>query len=239
MNEAREIAARLGMRTGDQVSPPVEEARMRSGHPKGQTTRWTSRRRDAFGWIAPVSISLVATDGPISLTIWQPGGCEVRERIGHNRAVWPARVVNGAVARDAATTTWNKFPGLFLGTQARLWTLREFDRDRLSLSIVDLIAARGEAAERDGGHGAMDKGFHDLGPDLDLGMFEFEMHDIAKRLGVLAWSDEDLVRWLDSLSRRVDAMTAERPEVRWGEKLVSKLAWRDVEVWERDLKGGR
>lgn len=37
------------------------------------------------------------------------------------------------------------------------------------------------------------------------------------------------------MSRRVDAMTAERPEVRWSEKLVSKLAWRDVEVWERDL----
>lgn len=225
------LAAELGLKTADQIPPPEPV--------KGQPIRWTQRRRDIFNFLRPVWISLVATDGPISLTMWDPGG-GIRHRIGHNRAIWPARVVNGSAARDAATTTWDKFPLAFLGTQTRLWTLREADRDKLSLAIVDLIVARAEEAEREGGQGALKKGFHDLGPDLDLGLFEVEMHDIGARLGILTWDDESLVRWFDSLGRRFDALQAQRPEIRWetSERLIARMADADVTEMMK-ARGGR
>lgn len=194
----------------------------------GTPIRWTQRRRDVFNFLGPVSISLVATDGPISITLWDPGG-GIRSRIGHNRAIWPARIVNGSAMRDAATTTWNKFPLVPVRTQARLWTLREADRDRLAASIVDLIAARAEAAEREGGQGALLHGFQDLGPDLDLAFFEMELHDVANRLRVLVWDDDGLLRWIDSIIARFDRIKAEHPDARWGERAVSRIAAGDVD----------
>lgn len=234
-----ELVADLDLKTLDQIAGA--DAKRASEAPdekvRGQAIRWTQRRRDIFNFLGPMSISLVATDGPISVTLWDPGG-GIRERIGHNRAIWPARVVNGSAMRDAATTTWNKFPLAFLGTQARLWTLREADRDRLSHSVVDLIAERSDEAEREGGRGLLKQGFRDLGPDLDLAFFEMEMHGIGERLGMLTWDDDNLVRWFDAIGRRFDAIKAERPEIRWGERVVARIAERDVEQMKQ-AKGWR
>jgi hypothetical protein len=221
--------AGLGLKTADRVAAPEPEA------VRGEAIRWTQRRRDIFNFLEPVNISLVATDGPVSVMVDDRRRGPV-SRLGHNRGVWPARVVKGAARRDTATTTWNKFPGIFLGTQARLWTLREADRDRLALSIVDLIAAR---AERDGGLARLDKGFEDLGPELDLELFELEMHDAAGRLGIVAWDDDGLVRWFDSIGRRFDAIKADRPDYRWGERFVAHVAAHDVAEIAKELKGGR
>lgn len=221
--------AELGLKTADEIEAPEAEPVC------GKKIVWTQRRRDIFNFLRPVSISLVAADGPVSVTLSDQWGGVVR-RIGHNRGVWPARVVKGSAMRDAATTTWNKNPMMFVGTQARLWVLREADRDRVALSIVDLIAAR---AERDGGLEELFHGFQDLGPELDLAMFEMEMHGVAQRLGIVAWDDDGLLRWFDSIGRRFDAIKAERPDYRWGERFVVHVADRDVGEIARQIRGGR
>lgn len=66
----------------------------------------------------------------------------------------------------------------------------------VAASILDLIAARAAA---DGALDRLEHGFLDLGADLDLEVFELEMHDIAKRLGVPSWDDAGLVVWIDQL----------------------------------------
>lgn len=214
--------------TADTLPPDT----MRTATGRAVPVRWTQRRRDIFNFIRPVSVSLVATDGPVSLTLSEPGG-EVRERIGHNRAVWPARIVKGSAARDAATTTWNKFPLVFFGTQARLWCLHTIDRDRLANHLVDLLALKAERAASEGGQGALPHGCADIGPDIDLSFLEMEMHGLAQSLGVWTWDDYGLIRWFDSIGRRFDALQAERPEIRWSERLISKLAARDLERREK------
>ncbi|MGE0022504.1 MAG: hypothetical protein AB7S70_02610 [Hyphomicrobium sp.] len=239
MSQARKLAAQLGVGTADtllgasdahsasaRVNPPPQAAEP----VRGQAIRWTERRRDIFNFIGFHSLSLVATDGPVSLTLWDPGGHGVRQRIGHNRGLWPAKIVKGSSTRDAATTTWDKNPLMFCGTQVRLWFMRESDCDRAAASIVDLIAER---AERDGAleaEAVMRRGFRDLGAELDLALFEMEMHGIARALGIATWDDEGLVRWFDSIGRRVDGLRAERPEIKWEgcERIVAKMAARDV-----------
>jgi hypothetical protein len=221
------------MKTAAEVDAPSPEAAEPN---RGARIRWTQRRRDIFNFIRPVSVSLVATDGPVSITVFRSGGLVPITQIGHNRAVWPAKVVKGSTLRDAATTTHDKFPGVFLGTQARLWCLREADRDRVVHSIVDLIALR---AERDGALAPLDKGFSDLGPELDLEFFEMEMHGVAQMLGIQTWDDDGLVRWFDSIGRRFDALQAERPDLSWSkaERIVAKIAQRDLEAVGKEGRG--
>lgn len=226
MSAIRKLAAEHGLKTADEITGADAPSAGEAWASEAPKVRWTQRRRDLFGWIEPVSISLVATEGPVSLTLWDQWGGVVR-RLGHNRAIWPARIVKGSTLRDAATTTWNKFPLAFVGTQARLWCLREADRDRLALSIVDLIQAR---AERDGGLEAPAHGFADLGAELDIRVFEMEMHDVGTRLGIATWDDDALVRWFDSITTRFDRLVAERPEVRWEERTVMRLVRHDIDA---------
>lgn len=232
MSEARKIAEALGLATAADVKArelPSEPVRGR------QPIRWTLRRRDIFNFIGPVSISLVATDGPYTYTEFDPRGGSVRRRIGHNRAVWPMRLVKGAVARDAATTTWNRHPSSRVATQVRMWCLREADRDRLMARHVDLLDV---LAERDGGLEQFDHDFVDVGPEADLAFLEMEMHGAARDLGIAAWDDAGLLAWFDSISRRFDRLKSERPELQWSERLVARIAEKDLEAVEKE-RGAR
>lgn len=224
MNEARKIAAALGMRPASEVAAPPPQA-MRSATGRAQPIRWTRARRDIWNFLRPVSISLVASDGPYTVTMRDHAG-NVISQLGHNRLVWPARIVKGTTRHDAATTTWNRAPGVPMGTQARLWCLRGQDRDRLALALVDRLALR---AERDGGLADLPAEFYDLGPEADLAFLEMEFHGEAQSLGIRTWDDWGLVRWFDSIDQRVRALIAERPHVRMTERVVSKIALADLE----------
>lgn len=158
----------------------------------------------AFDVLSPAALCLVATDGPVSVTLWGPGGTEPVRRIGHNRGVWPAKVARTGQWADKTTASYDKNPLMFCGTQFRLWTPTAGDRDRLADTIVDLIAAR---AEIDGGLEDLGHGFQDLGPALDLHLFELEWSDIAARLGVRVWDDTALDAYLDRIVARAQAMT--------------------------------
>lgn len=225
MSTARTIAAEMGVATADRLETPPETIASADPALKGKAWRWTKARRDMFGFLGPVSLSLVATDGPVSITLWDRAG-GVKQRFGHNRGIWPARIESGSTRNDAATTKWDRNPFFFLGTQVRLWFMTEAERDRTSASVVDLIALR---AERDGGLEQLEKGFEDLGAELDLELFGLEMVDIAKRVGAVTWDDIGLLRWFDDVSRRCDAIAAEKGVPTWGAKLAQKIALADVE----------
>lgn len=159
--------------------------------------RWSDERRHAFDMLSPAALCLVASDGPVSLTLWGRTG-EVT-RLGHNRGVWPAKIAKTSQVKDTVTASYNK--GLFfIGTQFRIWCLTDEDRDTLASSVLGLISARAEA---DGGLDELINGYKDLGPDLDLDFFEMECHGLADRLGLPHWDDAGLECFLDRVAARV------------------------------------
>jgi hypothetical protein len=217
VTNVKAIADKYGLQTADQAPPPKPKE-------PPAALKLSPRGKDVFNFIGPAALSIVATDGPVSVTLYDRHG-HVRRRYGHNRGVWPARVVKGAAWRDTATIAWDKNPMMPMQTQIRLWTRREAGRDRLADSIVDLIAQRSEA---DGCIGELDHGFRDLGPELDLEFFEMELHGIGERLGLPVWDDDGLVRYCESVGRAFDAIKAERPDFKWGERIVVEIADRIV-----------
>lgn len=228
-SKAADLAVSLGLQTAANVNAPPDAT------PKGKPLRWTAARRFVFNTLEPAALSLVASDGPISVTLWDAGG-GVRRRYGHNRGIWPARLETGAAWSDHATRKWDRNPFFFLGTQARMWFRSARARDAVAASIVDLIAARAEA---DGGLERLEHGFQDLGADLDLEFFELEMHDVAKRLGVPSWDDNGLVAWIDRLWARANEGKAGGGSTRRpGGGLIERLAMKDIEALAGE-SGGR
>lgn len=183
--------------------------------------RWGQDKRDCFHHLKPAALILVATDGPVSVTLWSPGGHEAKRRLGHNRGVWPAKFVRSSALRDTATPTYDKGPLFFCGAQFRLWFLSEAHRDSVVESALDLIALRAEA---DGGLEALDHGFQDLGPDLDLAFFEMEMTALGRRVAGHCFDDDGLSRFLDQV---VAAVARDKRERRLRARTVEH-AWEAV-----------
>jgi len=163
--------------------------------------RWTRDMKTAFDVLGPAALVLVATDGPLSVDLLGAGGSVIR-RIGHNRGVWPAKIARTKSWRDTVTAAYDKGPFCFVGAQFRVWCLDEVRRNRLADAVVDMIAARCEA---DGGVSELHNGFQDLGPSLDLAVFEVEIHDMAARMGISVLGDDDLVMFLARVASRVAA----------------------------------
>jgi hypothetical protein len=120
--------------------------------------------------------------------------------------------------KDNVTPAYSKNPFVFVGVQFRLWCPSTAHRDRLAASTVDLIAKRAEA---DGGFDELLNGFQDLGPDLDLRIFELEIRDIAERLGFDARTDEELEAWLDRCVLKATALA--RKEGKPIEKIIHRV----------------
>ena len=190
----------------------------KTGHPKRDRERWTAETKLAFKVLDPAALALVATDGPVSVTLWGPGG--VAKRFGHNRGVWPAKVAKTTAWKDTVSTTYDKNPFFWMGSQFRVWLPTVADRDRLAASVVDLIAARAEA---DGGLDALDHGFQDLGADLDLALFEMEVMAVADRLGLTAWDDDGLTAFLSRVLDRAGELKR-RSMSRMGDEYAIEVA---------------
>lgn len=200
-HDARALMAELGMTTADLILPPRPKLEDDHGHTR---VRWAPDKKEAFDAVGFAALALVATDGPVSVTLWGRTG-EVK-RLGHNRGIWPAKIAKTASWKDTVTATHDKDPFFFLGTQFRLWCLTDVDRDRLAASVVDMIAVR---SEEFGGLDELRHGFQDLGPDLDLNMFEFEIAGVAGRLGIAVWDDAGLSAFLDRMVAVVTQMRAQ------------------------------
>ncbi len=160
--------------------------------------KWSEAKRLAFKIMAPGAVALVATNGPVSVVLYDRAGYPAK-RYGHNRGIWPAKIARTAAWKETVTATYDKDPFLDLGLRFRVWAATIAARDQLAEAVVELIERRAEA---DGGLDELRNGFYDLGPDLDLAMFEMEIHDLAKRLGITAWDDDGLEAHLEFIEGR-------------------------------------
>lgn len=117
----------------------------------------------------------------------------VPRKMGDNLGAWPIRLGLTANWEDTVTNTLDTGQACWWqGVLFRVWCS---DRDaalRLQGAIEMYVADRSEA---------MRKAWLDLGPDLDLGLLEWEIHSIGERIAGRVWSDEDLYH---------DLMRAER-----------------------------
>ena len=213
----KDLAAAYGLRTGDEIGAPAA----RAPRPNPEDVRWTRERKMVFAIVRPLSLCFVTQDGPMSVTTMTAGG-DVIARLGHNRAVWPAKIVPSRARTDSVTTQYDRDPFVARGTRFRVWTLNERAHERLLEGVLELIAVR---SEMDGGMHELRSGFKDLGPDLDLDWFETEIHDLARRLEIRAWSTPGLVAWFDVIfkeAQRIAAAHGRAPSARLIEKLIYK-----------------
>ncbi|MFM2445583.1 MAG: hypothetical protein RI936_30 [Pseudomonadota bacterium] len=158
--------------------------------------RWSAHKRLAFETLEPISIALVATDGPVSLVLREPGKAVVR--IGHNRGVWPAKIARGSTWRDAATAKYDVNPFFYVGTQVRLWVDSELAArtaiTKLNERLADLDAEFGSLSHD------LRNDFKALNPEIDLDLFEAEMREVIQRCtNCMVWDDDELSRHLDLL----------------------------------------
>jgi hypothetical protein len=163
----------------------------------------TRRLTEAFNMMAPFALAFIATDGPVSITLYNDRH-EVVRRIGHNRGVWPSKIIKGTGRGDPAKKGHRSyaFPAR---TRFRVWTRTRAERDRLFGPALDLIERLGE---RDGGLDELEDDFHDLGPDLNVDLFEVEIRDVARELNVKFWNDAELLAFLDNVVVRADEIAA-------------------------------
>lgn len=159
------------------------------------------RRVEAFNMMAPAALSFIATDGPISMTLWS--GNEAVGRLGHNRGVWPGRMLKGTGRGDPAKRSFKTY-AFSAKTQCRLWTRTKAERDRIAEPVLTMIE---RASERDGGLAELENGFRDMGPQLDLEMLGLEMRGIATDLGIRCWDDAGLIHFLDRVLERAGEIT--------------------------------
>ncbi len=199
------LADKYCLQTGDQVprpapprpapaivAPPapalVDQA------PAKAPVKWPPGMTDVFNLMAPAALSIVATDGPVSVVVWGRNG-EPEKRYGHNRGIWPARVAKTKTWRDGASSTWDRNPFFYIGTQLRFWALDAGKRDALAEAVTGRMAEIDEH-ERESGAQALGHEFKNLGADLDLGLFELEIRAMAERQGAKVWDDAEFEAFL-------------------------------------------
>jgi len=194
MNQIQSLKQTYNLMTGDQIQPP----RPKPIDDHGQTrVRWSTAKKHAFREMRPAALCIVATDGPVSVVTYDRG-MNVAKRYGHNRGCWPMRIATTAAWEDNITGAYDRNPFVRTGVQIRTWCSDARRRDRLVTSVTDLL---GEMSENAMG-AELENGFTDAGPDVDLELFEVEIHAIAERLGFGVWDDAGLSAWLDEIVTR-------------------------------------
>lgn len=169
------------------IGADTDPAASRAGEP------WSRAKRRAFDVLGPAAVCLVATDGPVSVTLYDSAGAVVRA-LGHNRAVWPAKVARTGAWKDTTTEKYDQSALARQTVRIRLWAPSAAARDAVAARVVEIIDRR---ADDDGGVPQLINGFQDLGPQLDFSMFKQEIVDIAARIGVRLRDDDALSRYLD------------------------------------------
>lgn len=193
--DPRSLAAEHGLVTADTL-PERPQAPVEADKP-ATWADWPAARREAFRALEMHAVCLVATDGPVSVTLWEPGAeGRAYRRFGHNRGCWPARVSVSRSFDDTVSPNWDKSPFWWMGVQVRLWCAGRPAALRLAESVTGLLGEMSEAAL-----GAeMMHGWHDMGPEVDLGLLADELTTIAGRLGLAVWRDDELAAMLDRVA---------------------------------------
>lgn len=108
----------------------------------------------------------------------------VPRKMGDNMGGWPIRVGVTQSWDDTITNTLDTGAALWWqGCLFRVWTASREHALRLEGAIAMYVAERSEALR---------KAWLDLGPDLDLTLFEWEVHSVGERIVGKVWGDEDL-----------------------------------------------
>jgi len=161
--------------------------------------KWSDDRRRAWNVLAPVALVLVAADGPVSFRQYRDGSL-VRD-VGGNRGCWPARLVETDAWKDTASQAWDKAPFGHYRAQWRMWLPSKQERARLTAAVSERLRAMPDEAGY--APAALDNGWQDLGPDLDMALLRDEVRAIAAdRLRLPAWDDGEMVAFLDGMVRR-------------------------------------
>jgi hypothetical protein len=165
--------------------------------------RWSRQKKAAFDALDPVAVCLVATDGPVSVTLHNPDGSTTR--IGHNRGIWPAKAARTGSWRDTVTERVNQGPLFWVGVQHRLWFGREKDAREMLALLGDSLARMHEEHQPLGDPVLMN-GFTALNPELDMDLYCDEIEDLAHRAKLAFWTDGDLSDLLDREVERAMAL---------------------------------
>ena len=164
---------------------------------------WKRKRVQAFKLMAPSALSFVASECNVSVTLYD--GNEIKRRYGHNRAVRPAKIIHGTSLEDNAQKN-HKNGFIKYRTFFRVWARTKSQRDTLADRGVELLA---KASDRDGGLEDLDDGFKDMGPDLNIEMWELEIHTLARDIGITVWDNASLIVFLDRVLVRAEELQKE------------------------------
>lgn len=201
--------AKEGFTTADKVPQPPPKARWThdpadSPPPQEQVTpkdkeRWPLIRRHAFDLLAPHALYVAASDGPVAVTLFTPG--EPAKRFGHNRGCWPVKIGTTGSYRDTITSLVDKDPFMRIEVKRRVWLRGGRHANTLALHVAELLS---EAA-REAGLSPLRSGYIDAGPEFNVPKFEVHILEVAKRLEIPVWTEEQLSLFLDDAISRAKA----------------------------------
>jgi hypothetical protein len=166
---------------------------------------WDKKRNEVINSLGPSALSFITTDGAVSMQLWR--GDEIIKRIGHNRGVWPGKIIKGSGKRpkeDPAKRTHQSyaFPAR---RKFSLWFRTRAARDQIAKPAEALIK---KVAERDGGLDELPDNFSDLGPEPNFEILELELLAVARDRGVFCWDDVEFIAFLDRVAARADEIAA-------------------------------
>lgn len=192
MSKISQLKQQFGLVTAGELP---ERPKPEDDHDKVRE-RWSPEKKLAFRSLKPAALCIVATEGPVSVTTYAPGGGgAVKARFGHNRGCWPMRTATTASWDDRITESYDKNPFVWTGVQIRVWATSEAKRDKLVEPVTEVLAIMAEEAL-----GAqLRKGWRDVGPEIDMAMLEMQIHAVADRLGFAVRDDDGLSAYLDQV----------------------------------------
>lgn len=164
--------------------------------------RWSLEKRYALELVAPYALYIAAADGPVSITLYHPDG-SVKKRFGHNRGCWAVKIGSTGSHRDTITPLIDKVPWVPIKVRRRVWMPTASEVASTVLKVTDLLAANAEQA----GFDKLLHGYVDGGPDFNEAEFERHILLLARRLRVVAWTEEGLSEFLDKVLRVAKAKT--------------------------------
>jgi hypothetical protein len=165
--------------------------------------RWSKEKIYAFEQVlAPPSLYLAVTRRPIAWAVFEADGSV--DRIGGNRGVWPGRLGTTAPRwRETITTLLNAGPVIEVRVEHRFWLPGSLSLEHQAHNkgradeLLGVVTGLVEQRAEEQGRPKLRRGYHDLGADLNLDVFAQEIIDIAGRLGLMAWTDDDVSFHLD------------------------------------------
>lgn len=198
------------------------------GEHKAARERWGDDKRLIFRVLAPAAYAIVATDGPVSITLWNADGT-MRDVIGGNRGVWPAEVARTTSYEDTVSRNYDKFPLLDYRAQLRIWAPTIRDRDFLAEDAVLILQRR---AEEDGSLRELKRRARDIGSAIHFDELEGQLAARAQALGKVVWTDAGLSLFLDAVARDVAQARVMRSAIPAIE-LIESAAVRRIESIKR------